>query len=619
MDLINYWPLFVIFVIAWIVPLLLSWLEISKVPAVIVEIILGVIIGPYVLDLVPEEEYIDFLASTGFLFLIFLAGFEIDLNKILATLPIKKLRRVDLISNTLLLALFIYIGSLILAFPFGWLLNQFFDVDLVFFALLLPTVALSIIVPILKADGEMQQKFGQVLLMEGAIATIMSIILISLYSGVLKHGFRFELLLFSVIFLVFILTYVVGRRLLRIRVFQKLLYRLEHAASQIRVRGTVALMLFFVIIANLINTELVMGAFFCGILLSMFVSKERSALLFKLDGMSYGFFIPIFFIMVGVDLELSALASFKTSLPLILTILVGFVITQVLPALLMVGVFGFKKALAGGILLSSRLGLSIAYGQIGLSLGVISRADNAGIVTAAILASLLSPVIYYLFNNKKEQFHQITILGGSRASLYLAERFRLHSITCRTIIRKKDIVPEFDRKGIPYQYVDKIDPELMDSLHIRTGELVVVLTESKNLNLEITRYIKNELNHSKIITRKQSAAHDLIGPDSDIKLIDNNEILASHVEDMIARPDAMSSLAVSFDNYRLEEIHITNTTVHRKLVKDIAFPQTGSLVIHRRDGEIFIPHGNTHLLIGDVVTVIGNTDALNQFRDILER
>jgi Kef-type K+ transport system membrane component KefB len=202
-------------VIAWIVPLLLSWMEISKVPAVIVEIILGVIIGPYVLDLIPEEEYIDFLASTGFLFLIFLAGFEIDLNKILRTLPVRKLKRVDLISNTLLLALFIYVGSLVLAFPFGWILHQFFNVDLVFFSLLLPTVALSIIVPILKADGEMQQKFGQILLMEGAIATIMSIILISLYSGVLKHGFRFELLLFSVIFLVFILTYVVGRRLLR--------------------------------------------------------------------------------------------------------------------------------------------------------------------------------------------------------------------------------------------------------------------------------------------------------------------------------------------------------------------------------------------------------------------
>ena len=166
--------------------------------------------------------------------------------------------------------------------------------------------------------------------------------------------------------------------------------------------------------------------------------------------------------------------------------------------------------------------------------------------------------------------------------------------------------------------MDNINQELLNTLNIRSGELVVVLTESKKLDLKITGYLKNQLNHNKIIARKQSAVHDLVGRDSDIKLIDNNEILASHVEDMIARPDAVSSLAVSFDNYRLEEIHITNGSVHRKLVKDIAFPQTGSLVIHRRGGEIFIPHGNTHLLIGDMVTVIGNNAALNQFRKILE-
>lgn len=618
MDIINYWPLFFIFIVAWIVPLLLSWLEIAKVPAVIVEIIMGVIIGPFVLDLIPEEPYIDFLADTGFLFLIFLAGFEIDLNKILATFPRKRIRTIDLISNSLLLAFFIYFGSLLLAIPAGWLLHHLFNVDIVFFALLLPTVALSIIVPILKSDGELKQKFGQIILMEGALATIMSIILISLYSGILKHGFRFELFLFTIIFFVFVLTYVVGRRLIRIQVFQKLLYRLEHAASQIRVRGTVALLLFFVIIAHLINTELVMGSFFAGVLLSMFVSKERSALLFKLDGMSYGFFIPIFFIMVGVDLDLSALIYFKSSVPFILVLLTGFLLTQIIPALVMVKIFGIKKALAGGMLLSARLGLSIAYGQIGLSLGVITRADNAGIVTAAIFASLLSLMLYKLFAHHKEHFHQICILGGSRASLYLAERFRMHGINCRTVLQKKRISTEFDRKGIPYQYVEQLNAEVIDSLNIRTSEFVIVLTESKRLNADLTKYIKNNLNHGKIITRKHAISKDIKDPEKDIKFIDNNEVMANQVEDMIFRPDSVTSLAVSFDNYLLEEIRITRKEIHRKLVKEIAFPQTGSLVIQRRGGEIFIPHGDTHLLLGDVVTVIGNSAALVEFRKILE-
>lgn len=619
METINYWPLFYIFIIAWFVPLLLSWLEVAKVPSVIVEILLGVLIGPFVLDLIPDTPYIEFLANTGFLFLIFLAGLEIDLNKIIFSLQGWKAKDHKLMNNTLVVSLVIYVGSLALSVPVSWLLNNFFESDITFYSLLFPTVALSIIVPIIKSDGEIKQSFGQILLTVGAIATIMSIILISIYSGILKHGIRFELLLFLIIFIVFVITYSIGKRLINNRVFQKLLYKLEHAASQIRVRGTVALLLLFVTIAHLINTELVMGAFFAGILLSMFVVKERSALLFKLDGMSYGFFIPVFFIMVGVNLDVSALASIKVSLPLISAIVLGFFITQVLPAVIMAKIFGLKKALSGGFLLTSRLGLTIAAAQIGLSLGVIGTGENAAIVSAAIVSSLISPLIYRMLNVGSHQYHQIVIFGGSLASLYLAERFRLHSISCMTFLQKEDMIKEFEEKGIPHQYVNELNTEVIGSLDLLSSELVVILTESKSLNLDIASYLKDKVHHKHIITRKQSASHNLIGPDSGVKLIDNNEILAHYVEDLVVRPDSISSLAVSFDNYSVEEIKITNNNVHRKLVKNLAFPPSGSLVIQRRGGEIFIPHGNTHLLVGDIVTVIGNSAALSDFRNILEK
>jgi Kef-type K+ transport system membrane component KefB len=437
MDVLNYWPLFIIFVIAWVVPLLLSWLEITKVPAVIVEIIMGVVIGPYVLGFMEDVPYMDFLASTGFLILIFLAGIEIDVYRIITSFPRGRIRMIDMVSNSLLLSFFIYGGSLLLALPFAWYLNRFIGTDLIFFALLMPTVALSIIVPIVKADGEINRKFGQIMLMEGAIATIMSIILVSLYSGVLRFGFQAEMLLFLVIFFVFVIIYMVGKRVVKIYTFQKLLYRLEHAASQIRVRGAVALLLFFVIVAHMINIELVMGAFFAGILLSLFVSKERSALLFKLDGMSYGFFIPIFFIMVGVNLDLSALSQWSESVPFILALTFGFFITQIIPSLVLVKIFGVKKAMAGGVLLTVRMGLTIATAQVGLNLGVISSADNAGIVTAAILTSLISPMAYNLFNSKGESYYQVLLLGGSRASLFLAERFNMHKVACLTILQNR--------------------------------------------------------------------------------------------------------------------------------------------------------------------------------------
>lgn len=618
MESINYLPLLLIFVIAWAVPLVLSWLEITKVPSVIVEIIMGVIIGPYVLNLMEDTPYMQFLADTGFLFLIFLAGLEIDIRKIASSLPRGQITFSKLVSNSFLLALFIYFGSLFLSLPFAWMLSQFIEINIAFYTLILPTVALSITVPILKADGELNRKFGQILLLEGAIATVMSIILISLYSGILQYGFQFELLLFLIIFIFSLLVYLIGRKLVKLRTFQKLLYRLEHAASQIRVRGTVALLLVFVLLAQLINTEEILGAFFAGTLLSLFVNKQRSSLLFKLDGMSYGFFIPIFFIIVGVRLDLSALSQFGESIPFVLTLTAGFFLTQVLPAMVLAKIFGWKKALAGGALLTARLGLTIATAQIGLNLGVISSADNAALVIASILASLVSPLAYKIFNSREEEEHyNIYLLGGCNASLYLAERLKMHGIHSLSIIQNKTFAELFDSKNLTFQYVEKISPEILNTLGLRTGDLVIILTESDQLNLEIASYVKNTLGHGKIITSKTAQTPTLDDSD-ELKLLDHDEIMANYIEDLIVRPNAVASLTTSFDNYRIEEIRISNPQVHRRQVKEIAFPPSGSLITQRRNGEIFIPHGGTHLLIGDIITVIGNSSALAEFRHLLE-
>ena len=187
-----------------------------------------------------------------------------------------------------------------------------------------------------------------------------------------------------------------------------------------------------------------------------------------------------------------------------------------------------------------------------------------------------------------------------------------------TLTQKHDICAEFDQKGLDYEYVEMLSSKVLDDLNLRTADLVVVLTESNNLNQELTRYVKNTLKHSKIITRKQSATRDLLDPQGEIKFVDHDVILATHIENMIATPDAVASLSESFGDYRVEEIKISRKDIHRKLVKEVAFPPAGSLVIQKRDGEVFIPHGNTHLLLGDIITVIGSHGALADFRSILE-
>lgn len=615
-ETLNYWPLFLILIVAWVVPMILSWLEITKVPSVIVEIIMGVMIGPSVLNLIEEEPYLEFLAYTGFLFLIFLSGLETDIRRIIASLPRGRIRRIDLISNPFLVAVTIYLGSLLLSLPVSWLVSLVFPIDIFFFTLLFPSVALSIIVPILKNDGQLSRRFGQIVLMEGAIATIMTIILISIYSGVLQNGFRFELLLFLVIFVAFFVAYKVGKWLVKINIFRQILYTLEHAASQIRIRGSLAVLLFFVVVAAFIRTELVLGAFFAGALLSIFLVKERSALHFKLDGMGYGFFIPIFFIMVGVNLDLSVLRDLGSSLSFVLILLVCFYLIQVVPAFIMTKVFGFKRATSAGVILTSRLGLTIAAAQIGLSLSIISPATNTAIVITAIITSVTSPLLYKYLHQDGRKRYKLYIIGGNKIVGLLGERMKMHEVDYLIIATNSKSHRIFQSKGLETIHAEFVGSKLYEEIGIMSYHPVVILNDLDSNNTEMVRRFREDMKHDNIITLANKNLN-MQNSNTNIKLVDRQISLVDQLEIAIVRPDAFQSLAENFGALIVEEIKMTNPEADRKRVRDFAFHQSGSLVVLKRNKEIFVPHGDTHLLLGDIITVIGTGRALHDFRQKL--
>lgn len=616
----DYLPLFIIFVVAWLVPMTLSWFGVSKLPSVIVEIMMGVIIGPFALNFVTgTEASLNFLSSIGFLLLIFLSGLALDIQKIISSFPRGRLRAIDFVSNTFLIAFLIYLSSMLLSVLVVYGLPFFDGLDKMFMVILLPSVALSIIVPIIKNDGEIDKKLGQVMLLEGAIATIMTILLIAIYSGVYRNnGFKFELLLFVLIFILFFIAYKVGTVLIKVSLFKKLLYKLEHAASQIKIRGSMAVLLLFVVVASAINSEPALGAFFAGTLLSIFFIKNRSALLFKLDGMSYGFFIPVFFIMVGVNLDMNSLKDFDTSFGFIVTFFIALYFIQLIPSIFMLKSFGWRRSLSAGMLLSSRMGLAIATAQIGLRLELISPATNAGIVVTAILTSILSPLIYKYLNTGTGNYYSIYIVGGGKAGLELAKRFDLHRTPYLVIESQDDQWFELQALGIESIHVNDLSVDVYRLLNIRPEDTVVLLTQSDTKNKKIANILRNELDHSKLIT--VTTKSNLFTSDATLNemlVVDAYEIVASRIESEIMRP-SIDSLAESFGVYSVEEIAIRNNDIDRKLVMDIPFPQSGSIIVVKRAGEIFIPHGKTHLLTGDLLTVIGNANALEEFRKLLD-
>lgn len=620
-ESLNFLPIFLVMAIAWLVPVVMANIKVIRIPAVIVEILLGFVVGKNVLNWIPDNPYMEFLSEAGFMFLLFMSGLSINVNQIVNSFPKKWPSFQRVVQNPLLASSLIYLSSLVLSYVAALGLATFVPIrDPLFLGIVIPTVALSIIVPVLKENGDLNEKHGQVIMLTGALSTMFSIILVSFYAGYVKNGLNFELLLFLIIFATFGLAIWLGKYILRIKPLVRLLYQLQHAASQIKVRGAIFLMLGFVMIAHLIEVELVLGAFLAGVVLSNYLSKERSSLIMKLDGMTYGFFVPIFFIMIGAELDLSALDQFDNSFVFLLLLLLAMFATQVLPTLLIAKVVGWQKALSSGIVLTCRLGLTIATAQIGLSLGVISPALNAALVIVAIITSLVSPLLYNLLSHEKSTSESKTIIiGASQAGVLLAERLQMHGKNVVIVDRNEEKCRELKRRGLPMRTGTGIDLELYKDLRLHPDDQVVVRTGSGSRNLAIAKLLKEKMGHQKIITEVNDPKLVKQVQLLEIEELNRSQIFASALENMLFRPSTFHHLFNSFSQFTVEDIKVSNKKIEGKTVQEMPFDKNGSLMVIRRNGNGMIPHGSTEIKLGDIVTVIGNAEAIDRFRGVFEK
>jgi Kef-type K+ transport system membrane component KefB len=173
--------------------------------------------------------------------------------------------------------------------------------------------------------------------------------------------------------------------------------KFAHATWHPHVRGAIALMMLFVVLAQWLGIEFILGALLAGIAIS---PEGASRLEGKLDALGYGFFIPIFFIMIGVRFDLSALVSSTQTILLTLLLIVAAFLIKVLPSLVLRVRYSLRHSLSAGILLSSRLAFTIAVAAIALEFGAISEAMNSAIILIAIISSTVAPILFVRLSPK---------------------------------------------------------------------------------------------------------------------------------------------------------------------------------------------------------------------------
>ncbi len=391
----SFAPLLVVLMLAFVVPLLLSSVRGRLViPIVVGEILAGMIVGRSGFGWVlPDNGALNLLKELGFVLLMFLSGMEIDFRSLRGTDSPQT--RQSSHWSPLVLAVLNFGATLLLAGAFAWSLKWIgATTDPWMMGLILSTTALGVVVPILKEAGLSQTLFGQTILLATVIADFVTMFLISVLVAVISRGLTAEILLVFLLFVAFFFAARFGSFLSRIEWLQRAIEELSHATAQIKVRAAFSTLLIFVVLAENLGIEIIVGAFLAGAVVALLRTPEDRALSSQLEAIGFGFFIPIFFIMVGVEFHLPALLSSTGALLSVPLLLIAAIAVKVIPAVVFRLNHTWRETLAAGILLCPRLSLIIAAAAIGEKLGIIDESVNAGIVLVAIVTVTVSPLAF---------------------------------------------------------------------------------------------------------------------------------------------------------------------------------------------------------------------------------
>jgi Kef-type K+ transport system membrane component KefB len=374
--------LLIVVAVAFAAPLALGLFPKVRLPSVVLEIVAGIVIGPSVLGLVELDETISVISVIGLAFLLFLAGLEIDFDRLRG-----RVLRLTLIGFAVSFAIAV-LASLILK------ATGLIETPLLV-AIILCATSLGVLIPVLKDAGEVSSTFGQLIIAAGTIADFGAVILLSVFfSG--EGGVGSTLLLIGGLVGLAAAVFFAVRGAERSRTIRQDLLRLQDTTAQIRVRGAIVLLVGFAAIAEGLGLETILGAFMAGAILSMLDRDEQMThpeFRTKLEAVGFGIFIPVFFVASGVNYDLDALLASTSNVIMVPIFLAALVAVRGLPALIYRGLLDRRRTAIAGLMQATSLPFIVAATAIGQDLGLVSAAEGAALVGAGLLSVLLFPAI----------------------------------------------------------------------------------------------------------------------------------------------------------------------------------------------------------------------------------
>lgn len=382
MPEVSFTNLAIVMAVAFLTPVALGLVPRLRLPAVVVEIVIGIIIGPSVLGWAHADEVVRILSVVGLAFLLFLGGLELDLRRLRG--PVARVAGAGF-ALCLVLALACGAGLSALGLVHNPLLA----------AVILTSTSLGLVIPVLKEAGHTGTRLGQLVIAGASIGDFAAIILLSALFSTDDGGVGAKLVLlveFALLVGLFAVLVGLGGRSMRV---SSLLIGLQDTTAEIRVRGAVLLLIVLVVLAQHFGLETILGAFIAGAVVG-FIDQDRQhthpQFRLKLEAIGYGFVVPVFFVTSGITFDLQALRDQPSTLALVPVFLAALLVARGMPAALYRGVIGTRGAVVAGLFQATSLPFIVAATQIGVAIGALDRSTAAAFIAAGLASAIIFPV-----------------------------------------------------------------------------------------------------------------------------------------------------------------------------------------------------------------------------------
>ncbi|MCI8278157.1 MAG: sodium:proton antiporter [Staphylococcus xylosus] len=606
--------LVVVVLAAFFTPIIVNRLRITFLPIVVAEILMGIIIGHSFLNLVERDSILNILSTLGFIFLMFLSGLEIDFKAFKrdksSTKKEEKAKKQEPghLQLAVVVFMFIMIISIVFAYMFKWF--GLID-DVLLMVIIISTISLGVVVPTLKEMNIMRTTIGQFILLVAVLADLVTMILLTAY-GTLHASGNTSLWLIGSLVVFTIVFYFLGGFFKKAQFLQKLM----DGTTQIGIRAVFALILLLVALAEGVGAENILGAFLAGVVVSLLNPDED--MVEKLDSFGYGFFIPIFFIMVGVDLNIPELIKEPALLLIIPFLILAFLISKLIPVFYIRRWFDMKTTISSAFLLTSTLSLVIASAKIAEQLGTISPEISGILILSAVITCVFVPIVFKkMFPMPDEATRQIevSLIGKNQLTIPIAQN--LSSQLYQVSLYYRNDLSDKRKLSDAISMIEIADYEegLLERLGLFKRNIVVCSTNDDDINRKVALMAKAH-GVKRVICRLESSSNDEALNREGIEVFSSymsNKIL---LKGLIETPNMLNLLSnvetslyeIAMLNHQYDQIQLRN------------FPFGGDIIFVRiiRNNESIVPHGDTQLRYRDRVIVTGSKEYVDELKRELE-